>query len=137
MFHRSFQNVIHITNTQYFNNFPQEISETFYTASGKIILHYWHNFNYLLHETKGFIENIERIVPKLELMWRGQYQLLQQYRLQKKLTHENALDYFAKHPGLSDFLHDYILNVLKYKPRNILEYSVRYFQKFKKVIERK
>ncbi|KAM7354717.1 uncharacterized protein ACRADG_006278 [Cochliomyia hominivorax] len=134
MFHRTFQNAIHVINTQYFNDYPQEVSETFYTVNGKMILHYWHNFNYLIHETKGHIRSQETIVPKLELMWRCQNQLLDQYRLKKKLTYENALAYFDKHPQLSDFLYDYVLNVLKYKPRNILEFTVQYFQNFKKSV---
>ncbi|XP_065357105.1 uncharacterized protein LOC135951389 [Calliphora vicina] len=136
MFHRTFKNAVHVINTQYFNNYPQEVSETFYTVHGKMILHYWHNFNYLIHETKGIIIKQEPIVPKLELMWRSQNQLLDQYRLKKKLTYENAMEYFEKHPELSDFLHDYVLNVLKYKPRNILEFTVRFFQKFKKPLQR-
>lgn len=136
MFYRTFRNAVHVFNTQYFNNHPQEISETFYTVSGKMILHYWHNFNYLVHETKGFIPKQEQIVPKLELMWRSQNQLLDQYRLEKKLTYENAMEYFEKHPELSDFLNDYILNVFKFKPQNILEFTVGYFQNFKKSSQR-
>ncbi|XP_075151323.1 ciliogenesis-associated TTC17-interacting protein [Haematobia irritans] len=131
MFHRTFQNAIRVVNTQYFNNYPQEISETFYTANGKIILHYWHGFQYVLHETKGFAETKERIVPKLELMWRSQNELLNKYRLQKKLTYEHATDYFNDHPELSDFLMDFVLNVIKYKPQNVLEFTVNFFQKFR------
>ncbi|TMW39910.1 hypothetical protein DOY81_015010, partial [Sarcophaga bullata] len=43
MFHRTFKNAIHVMNTQYFNNYVQEKSETFYTASGRMIMHYWHH----------------------------------------------------------------------------------------------
>lgn len=132
MFHRSFSNVIRVVNVQYFNDYPQEVSETFYTANGKIILHFWHGFRYVLHETKGFVETKEVIIPKLELMWRCQNQLLQQYRLEKKLTYDNAMAYFDKHPELSDFLQDYITHVMKFKPQNVLEFSVKYFQKFRK-----
>ncbi|XP_073823126.1 uncharacterized protein [Musca autumnalis] len=132
MFHRSFANVIQVTNTQYFNDYPQEVAETFFTANGKIILHFWHGFRYVLHETKGFIKKEERIVPKLELMWRSQNELLEQYRLKKQLTYENAMAYFGDHPELSDFLMDFVLNVIQYKPDNVLEFAVRFFQKFRK-----
>ena len=96
-----------------------------------MIMHYWHNFNYILHETKGYIEKRERILPKMELMWRSHNLLLQKYRLKKKLTYKNAMEYFNKHPELSDFLHDYIINVLKFKPANVIEFTVKFFQKFK------
>lgn len=119
-------------NTQYFNDYPQDVSDTYYTAAGKMILHYWHNFNYIVHETKGFVAKQELIVPKLELMWRQHNQLLNQYRLKKKLSYENALAYFAQHPELTDFLHDFVLNVIRFKPNNVLEFTVKYFQKFKK-----
>lgn len=132
MFHRTFPNAIRIVNIQYFNDYPQEVSETFYTANGKIILHYWHGFRYILHETKGLIKPQEPVLPKLELMWRSQNQFLDKYRLKKNLNYENAMAYFDKHPDLSDFLMDFILNVLKHKPQNVLEFSVKFFQKFRK-----
>lgn len=131
MFHRTFKNAIRVINTQFFNNFPQEVSETFYCANGKMILHYWHDFNYLLHETKGFTPIQEPILPKMEIVWRNNNLLFDKYRLTKELNYENAMSYFGKHPELSDFLQDYINNVIKYKPRNVLEFTVRFFQKFK------
>ncbi|XP_011290176.2 uncharacterized protein LOC101900594 [Musca domestica] len=132
IFHRTFKNIIHVVNTQYFNDYPQEVTETFFTANGKTILHFWHGYRYVLHETKGFVKKCERIVPKLELMWRSQNQLLDQYRLKTRLTYENALAYFQEHPELVDFLMDYLLNVIQYKPENVLEFTVRFFQKFRK-----
>ncbi|XP_013109979.2 uncharacterized protein LOC131995773 [Stomoxys calcitrans] len=132
MFHRTFTNAIRVVNIQYFNNYPQEVSETFYNSNGKMILHYWHGFHYILHETKGFIETNERIVPKMELMWRCQNELLGQYREKKKFTYDNAIAYFNKHAELCPFLMDFLLNVIKYKPQNVLEFTIKYFQKFRK-----
>ncbi|XP_061396333.1 uncharacterized protein LOC133331963 [Musca vetustissima] len=135
LFHRTFNNIIHVVTTQYFNDYPQEVAETFFTANGKIVLHFWHGFRYVLHETKGYVEKRERIVPKLEIMWRSQNQLLDQYRLRTQLTYDNAMAYFEKHSELSDFLMDFVQNVIQYKPDNILEFAVRFFQKFRKPTE--
>uniref|UniRef100_A0A1A9WUB4 Tektin n=1 Tax=Glossina brevipalpis TaxID=37001 RepID=A0A1A9WUB4_9MUSC len=123
VFHRTFQNAIHVINTQYFNNYPSEVSESYYAPSGKMILHFWHDFQYIVHETKGYIKPVERIVPKLEFMWRSHHLLLDKYFARKQLTYETAMAYFKEHPELTDFLHDYLLNVIKFKPLNVLDFS--------------
>lgn len=130
VFYKMFQTKCVIT-TQYFNDVKQEVSETFFTPEGKIVLHYWHGYNYLLHSVKAPVEIPEKILPKLELMWRSDKVLLNRYELEKKLNYDNAIDYLMEHPEASDFLHDYILSLLKYKPDKVLEFTIKFFQNMK------
>lgn len=131
LFHRTFKDVIQVINTQYFNDIVVDISESFYSPNGKMILHYWHNYNYILHETKGAIQSPENVLPKLELKWRSHPQFMQLFEQKRELHYAEAVKCFQAHPELSDLIHDYLFNIIQFKPTNVLDFTVRYFQKFK------
>ncbi|CAD6997575.1 unnamed protein product [Ceratitis capitata] len=70
IFYRSFTDVIVVKNLKYFNDVVEESSETYFTSNGKIVLHFWPRYNYLLHAIRSPPKPKERILPKLELMWK-------------------------------------------------------------------
>lgn len=133
LFHRTFKNVIKVINTQYFNDIVVDVAESYYMPNGKMVLHYWHNYNYILHETKGFIKSPEKVLPKLELKWRSHPQFVQLFEQREALHYEAAVKCFEDHPELADLIHDYIFNIMQFKPINVLDFTVRYFQKFRNI----
>lgn len=132
IFSRTYKNVLHIITQQCFNDELQDVAETFMTPEGRIVLHYWRGYNYLLHAACMPSKPKEPILPKLELMWRQNEQLSRKYCELKALNYENATSYLNSHSQLADFMQDYVLNLLRYKPTNVLEFSIMFFQNMAK-----
>ncbi|EDW11839.1 uncharacterized protein LOC6576407 isoform X1 [Drosophila mojavensis] len=128
IFYRTYKNAIHIITQQCFNDELQDVAETFMTPEGRIILHYWQGYNYLLHAVCAPPKKKELILPKLELMWRQDPVLSRKFRELKALNYENTTKYLESNSELADFMQDYVLNVLRYKPSNVLEFSIMFFQ---------
>ncbi|KAH8334356.1 hypothetical protein KR059_009129, partial [Drosophila kikkawai] len=132
VFYRTYKNVIHVVTQQCFNDELQDVAETFMSPEGRIILHYWRGYNYLLHAACKAVKAKEPIMPKLELMWRQNEQLSRKFRELKALNYENATNYLNSHSQLADYMQDYVLNLLRYKPTNVLEFSIMFFQNMSK-----
>ncbi|KAH8393479.1 hypothetical protein KR200_002160, partial [Drosophila serrata] len=133
IFYRTYKNVIHVVTQQCFNDELQDVAETFMSPEGRIVLHYWRGYNYLLHAACMPVKSTkDPIVPKLELMWRQNKLLSKKYRDLKALNYENATKYLNSHSQLADYLQDYVLNLLRYKPTNVLEFSIMFFQNMSK-----
>ncbi|XP_017115948.1 uncharacterized protein LOC108138303 [Drosophila elegans] len=132
IFYRTYKNVVHILTQQCFNDELQDVAETFMTPAGRIVLHYWRGYNYLLHAACMPPKRKETILPKLELMWRQNEQLSRKFRELKALNYENATKYLNSNSQLADFMQDYVLNLLRYKPSNVLEFSIMFFQNMAK-----
>eukprot|EP00099_Drosophila_melanogaster_P007800 NP_001260475.1 uncharacterized protein Dmel_CG13243, isoform B [Drosophila melanogaster] len=132
IFYRTYKNVVHIFTQQCFNDELQDVAETFMTPEGRIVLHYWRGYNYLLHAACMPPKRKEPILPKLELMWRQNEQLSRKFRELKALNYENATSYLSSNSQLADFMQDYVLNLLRYKPSNVLEFSIMFFQNMSK-----
>ncbi|XP_017038737.1 uncharacterized protein LOC108086347 [Drosophila ficusphila] len=132
IFYRTYKNVVHIYTQHCFNDELQDVAETFMTAEGRIVLHYWKGYNYLLHAACMPPKRKETILPKLELMWRQNEQLSRKFRELKALNYENATSYLSSNSQLADFMQDYVLNLLRYKPANVLEFSIMFFQNMAK-----
>ncbi|KAH8410049.1 hypothetical protein KR009_004718, partial [Drosophila setifemur] len=132
IFYRTYKNVIHILTQQCFNDELQDVAETFMTNEGRIVLHYWRGYNYLLHSACMPPKRKEQVLPKLELMWRQNVQLTHKFRNLKALNYENATNYLSGNTQLADFMQDYVLSLLRYKPTNVLEFSVMFFQNMSK-----
>ncbi|KAI8042665.1 uncharacterized protein LOC128263259 [Drosophila gunungcola] len=132
IFYRTYKNVVHILTQQCFNDELQDVAETFMTPEGRIVLHYWRGYNYLLHAACVPPKRKETILPKLELMWRQNEQLSRKFRELKALNYENATKYLNSNSQLADFMQDYVLNLLRYKPSNVLEFSIMFFQNMAK-----
>lgn len=131
LFHRTFKHVIKVMNTQYFNDIPIDVAESYYTPNGKMVLHFWHNYNYIVHETKGLSKSPEKVIPKLELKWRSHSQFMELFQQRKELHYKAAVKCFEDHPELADLIHDYIFNIMQFKPVDVLDFTIRYFQKFR------
>ncbi|EDV30672.2 uncharacterized protein Dana_GF14923 [Drosophila ananassae] len=132
IFYRTYKNVVHILTQQCFNDELQDVAETFMTPEGRIVIHYWRGYNYLLHAACLPPKRKETILPKLELMWRQNVQLTRKFQELKALNYENATNYLNGNTQLADFMQDYVLNVLRYKPTNVLEFSIMFFQNMAK-----
>ncbi|XP_004520995.3 ciliogenesis-associated TTC17-interacting protein isoform X1 [Ceratitis capitata] len=131
IFYRSFTDVIVVKNLKYFNDVVEESSETYFTSNGKIVLHFWPRYNYLLHAIRSPPKPKERILPKLELMWKTDNLLFKHYQKKKKLTLENAMSYLQSHPEVVDFIYDYVHSLLQKKPEVVFPFTVKYFQNMK------
>ncbi|XP_054744865.1 ciliogenesis-associated TTC17-interacting protein [Anastrepha obliqua] len=131
IFYRNFANVIVVKNCKYFNDVAEEKSETYFTSNGKIVLHFWPDYNYLLHTTRCPQKPKERILPKLELMWKRDNLLFSHYQKKRKLTLESATQYLQNHPEAVDFIYDYILSLLKYKPDSVFPFTIKFFHNMK------
>ncbi|XP_011193839.1 ciliogenesis-associated TTC17-interacting protein [Zeugodacus cucurbitae] len=131
IFYRNFANVIVVKNFKYFNEVAEETSETYFTSNGKIVLHFWPRYNYLLHAIRLPPKPKERILPKLELMWKADNLLFKHYQKKKKLTLESAQCYLHNHPEIVDFLYDYIHSVLQKKPEVVFPFTIKFFQNMK------
>ncbi|KAH8353117.1 hypothetical protein KR084_009022, partial [Drosophila pseudotakahashii] len=132
IFYRTYKNVVQIFTQQCFNDELQDVAETFMTPEGRIVLHYWRGYNYLLHAACMPPKREEPILPKLELCWRQNEQLSRKFRELKALNYENATSYLSSNSQLADFMQDYVLNLLRYKPTNVLEFSIMFFQNMAK-----
>ncbi|XP_030377086.1 ciliogenesis-associated TTC17-interacting protein [Scaptodrosophila lebanonensis] len=132
IFHRTYKFAVHIINQQCFNDELQDVAETFMTPEGHIIMHFWRGYNYLLHSACGPIKPKEPKSPKLELMWRQDLKLAKQFKNLRPLSYENATKYLAQHPELADLMQDYVLNLLRYKPSNVLQFSLMFFNQMAK-----
>ncbi|XP_016969359.2 uncharacterized protein LOC108037327 [Drosophila rhopaloa] len=128
IFYRTYKNVVHIFTQQCFNDELQDVAEIFMSPEGRIVLHYWRGYNYLLHAACMPPKRKEPILPKMELMWRQNEQLSRKFRELKALNYENATKYLSSNSQLADFMQDYVLNLLRYKPTNVLEFSIMFFQ---------
>ncbi|KAM8716514.1 hypothetical protein ACLKA7_003396 [Drosophila subpalustris] len=129
IFYRTYKNTVHIVTQQCFNDELQDVAETFMTPEGRIVLHFWRGYNYLLHAAcLPHKKKKEYILPKLELMWRQDVALSRKFRELKALNYENSTKYLESNSELADFMQDYVLNVLRYKPSNVLEFSIMFFQ---------
>ncbi|BFF94205.1 uncharacterized protein DMAD_11899 [Drosophila madeirensis] len=128
IFYRTYKNTVHIVTQQCFNDELQDVAETYMTPDGRIALHYWRGYNYLLHAACIPPKRKEMILPKLELMWRQDTQLVRKFRELKALNYDNAMNYLEGNSELADFMQDYVLNLLRYKPSNVLEFSIMFFQ---------
>lgn len=128
IFYRTYKNSVHIVTQQCFNGELQDVAETFMTPEGRIVLHFWRGYNYLLHAACAPPKKKEMIIPKLELMWRQDKILKRKFRELKALNYENTTRYLESNSELADFMQDYVLNVLRYKPSNVLEFSIMFFQ---------
>ncbi|XP_034472685.1 uncharacterized protein LOC117780323 [Drosophila innubila] len=129
IFYRTYKNTVHIVTQQCFNDELQDVAETFMTPEGRIVLHFWRGYNYLLHAAcLPPKKKKEYILPKLELMWRQDVALSRKFRQLKALNYENSMKYLESNSELADFMQDYVLNVLRYKPTNVLEFSIMFFQ---------
>ncbi|XP_060666699.1 uncharacterized protein LOC132798750 [Drosophila nasuta] len=129
IFYRTYKNTIHIVTQQCFNDELQDVAETFMTPEGRIVLHFWRGYNYLLHAAcASQKKKKERILPKLELMWRQDLALSRRFKELKALNYENSTKYLESNSELADFMQDYVLNILRYKPSNVLEFSIMFFQ---------
>lgn len=131
IFYRHFANVIVAKNFKYFNEVAEETSETYFTSNGKIVLHFWPKYNYLLHAIRSPLKPRERILPKLELMWKADNLLFKHYQKKKKLTLENAQCYLHHHPEIVDFFYDYIHSLLQKKPEVVFPFTIKFFQNMK------
>lgn len=129
IFYRTYKNTIHIVTQQCFNDELQDVAETFMTPEGRIVLHFWRGYNYLLHAAcLPPKKKKELILPKLELMWRQDVALSRKFGELKALNYENSMKYLETNSELADFMQDYVLNVLRYKPSNVMEFSIMFFQ---------
>ncbi|KAH8262873.1 hypothetical protein KR044_001273, partial [Drosophila immigrans] len=129
IFYRTYKNTVHIVTQQCFNDELQDVAETFMTPEGRIVLHFWSGYNYLLHAAcASQKKKKERILPKLELMWRQDMALTRKFKELRALNYEHATKYLETNSELADFMQDYVLNVLRYKPTNVLEFSIMFFQ---------
>ncbi|KAH8377725.1 hypothetical protein KR093_006817, partial [Drosophila rubida] len=129
IFYRTYKNTIHIVTQQCFNDELQDIAETFMTPEGRIVLHFWRGYNYLLHAAcTSQKKKKELILPKMELMWRQDVALSRKFKELRALNYENATSYLETNSELADYMQDYVLNVLRYKPSNVLEFSIMFFQ---------
>ncbi|XP_018796114.1 PREDICTED: ciliogenesis-associated TTC17-interacting protein isoform X1 [Bactrocera latifrons] len=131
IFYRNFNNVIVVKNYKYFNEVAEEKSETYFTSNGKIVLHFWPKYNYLLHALRSPPKPVERILPKLELMWKADNLLLMHYQKKKNLTLENAQCYLHNHPEIVDLFYDYIHSLLQKKPEVVFSFTIKFFQNMK------
>ncbi|EDW77964.1 uncharacterized protein Dwil_GK24764 [Drosophila willistoni] len=128
IFYRTYKNTVHIVTQQCFNDELQDVAETYMTPEGRIVLHFWRGYNYILHAACAPPKRQETIVPKLELMWRQDNVLSRKFKETKALNYDNATSYLSAHPELADYMQDYVLNLLRYKPNNVLEFSIMFFQ---------
>ncbi|EDW03656.1 uncharacterized protein LOC6562102 [Drosophila grimshawi] len=128
IFYRTYKNTVHIITQQCFNDELQDVAETFMTPEGRIVLHFWRGYNYLLHAVCAPPKKKETIVPKLELMWRQNVSLTRKFHDLKSLNYENTTNFLKSNSELADFMQDYVINVLRYKPTNVLEFSIMFFQ---------
>ncbi|XP_011213162.2 uncharacterized protein LOC105232946, partial [Bactrocera dorsalis] len=131
IFYRNFNSVIVVKNYKYFNEVAEEKSETYFASNGKIVLHFWPRYNYLLHAIRSPPKPVERILPKLELMWKADNLLLMHYQKKKKLTLENAQCYLHNHPEIVDLFYDYIHSLLQKKPEVVFSFTIKFFQNMK------
>ncbi|XP_067625241.1 uncharacterized protein [Eurosta solidaginis] len=131
IFYRTFTNLIVVKNTKYLNYTADETSETYLTNNGKIVLHFWRNSNYLLHAIRSPLEPRKPKLPKLELIWKADNLLFKCCQEKKKLTMENATWYLQNHPEVVDFVYDFILSTLRYKPDVVFPFTIKFFQNLK------
>ncbi|ALC39885.1 CG13243 [Drosophila busckii] len=128
VFYRTYKHTVHIVTQQCFNDELQDVAETFMAPTGRIVLHFWRGYNYLMHAACIPRKPKEAIIPKLELMWRQNVVLTRKFKELKALNYENSTEYLEHHSELADFMQDYVLNILRYKPTNVLEFSIMFFQ---------
>ncbi|XP_030384475.1 ciliogenesis-associated TTC17-interacting protein-like [Scaptodrosophila lebanonensis] len=132
IFNRTYKSATKIVTQQFFNDELQDVAETYMTPVGRIIIHFWHGYNYLLHSAVAPVrpKPKEHIVPMMEDVWRMDPRMIARFEEEKEKNHERNSSYLARHPELNELVQDYVNCLLTYKPTNVLEFSIKYFQSF-------
>ncbi|XP_037944825.1 uncharacterized protein LOC119677522 [Teleopsis dalmanni] len=132
IFTETFRNLFLVKKTEYFDDEEVEVSESYLTAKGKLILHFWPTFNYILHCSRPIEPPKEMIIPRLEFQWKQDSALYQYYISKEKLYRNLVIEYLKESPEVKVFLRDYMRMMVKLKPKptDVFRYTVEFFSSF-------
>lgn len=121
--------VVRILKVIYRNGRVVSLSKTYFLPTGHIFRHRWKDCKYLVH-AQDYPWNIRSCgyMERLENHWRNDIELQSKLLDLKEARQSEIKTYLNDNELIMHILADYLIELVENKPKNILDFTVDYFQ---------
>lgn len=124
-------NVVKVRRCIWRKLYVPDVSISVYLESGHLVRHTWQDCDYVVHVQP--LQDVNRLLDSVSLQqpvderWRNDVGLFEEYMAMRADRVVDLRAYVRRSGQLTALIRDYVFGVLRTKPKNVLNFTVSYF----------